>query len=451
MAGVLGDVILVNGVPWPRARGRRGPLPAAAAQRLQRPPLPSSPSTRRRRRLAVRADRQRRRTARGAGGPRRQSTLAPAERSDVIVDFAATRSGTEVTLRQPARVGTHRARDAVRRRPDGARRRLRRVPARLTATSSALDPVQAAGARAALRLPADRRRPSVMWMINGEPFDPARDAPARGSATSRSGGSRPTCTIPCTCTWPVPGADAQRRRPPGRTTPAGRTPSTCAPARPAEIIMRFDGYPGRYVLPLPQPRARGHGDDGQLRGGLKAVRSAMFPPVRRRVLGRPRPMALWGGRVGAVGSARSCRADAGRDRPPEAGWSSDPDDRRLPGEHETERPEGDGESPEQAMRASTRLSRGRPPLTASCGVPVAGTGTGEQERAAEDGRGEGDHGDHRCAGAQGETRAAQAGDGQQRGGANPGQPGPLALQAFLSSEAGPADPKAPLPEGSTAD
>src|SRR4051794_2142166 len=107
----------------------------------------------------------------------------------------------------------------------------------------------------------------------------------------------------------------------------------------------------------------------------------------------------------------------------------------LPGEHEAERPEGDGEGSEPGDEDVHPVVEETASPDGLLGVPVTDTGTGEQERATEDGRGEGDYGDHRCAGAQGEARAAQAGDGQQRGGANPGQPGPLALQAFLSPEA----------------
>ena len=58
MAGVLGDVVLVNGVAMAPARGGRCPVPAAVAQRLQRAPVRVRARPAAAGRFTVRADRQ---------------------------------------------------------------------------------------------------------------------------------------------------------------------------------------------------------------------------------------------------------------------------------------------------------------------------------------------------------------------------------------------------------
>jgi spore coat protein A len=98
MEGVLGDVLLVNGAPWPQAevdaaRYRLRILNASNARRyrlrLDPPPPEGSPF------VQVGSD----------GGllaepqPLDTVTMAPAERFDVVVDFAAYPVGTEVVLR----------------------------------------------------------------------------------------------------------------------------------------------------------------------------------------------------------------------------------------------------------------------------------------------------------------------------------------------------------------
>ena len=119
MAGVLGDVVLVNGAPWPvhevdAARYRLRILNASNARRFE---LALDPPPRER--PPVRADR----LATAGCSPRRsareRSTLAPAERFDVVVDFARVPVGTEVTMVNSLGVGPTAAGDAVPRRPLG--------------------------------------------------------------------------------------------------------------------------------------------------------------------------------------------------------------------------------------------------------------------------------------------------------------------------------------------
>ena len=92
------------------ARGRRRALPAAAAQRVQRPPLPARAD-------ACRAGRTCRssRSARTAGcwprrWARRRSRSRPGERFDVVVDFSVLPVGTEVTMVNALGSGPARAR-----------------------------------------------------------------------------------------------------------------------------------------------------------------------------------------------------------------------------------------------------------------------------------------------------------------------------------------------------
>jgi len=93
MEGVLGDVVLVNGAPWPvaevdAARYRLRILNASNARRYRLALSPGGELTR------IGSD----------GGllaaPVRHTALdvAPAERFDVVVDFAAYPVGSEVTL-----------------------------------------------------------------------------------------------------------------------------------------------------------------------------------------------------------------------------------------------------------------------------------------------------------------------------------------------------------------
>ena len=97
MAGVLGDVVLVNGVPWPRhevdgARYRVRLLNASNARRYEfalDPPPPAGAAF-----VQIASDHGL------LAGPvsRNSITLAPAERAEVIIDFAGYPVGSSVTL-----------------------------------------------------------------------------------------------------------------------------------------------------------------------------------------------------------------------------------------------------------------------------------------------------------------------------------------------------------------
>ncbi len=234
MEGVLGDVVLVNGAPWPvaevgTARYRLRILNASNARRYRLALSPGGELTQ------IGSD----------GGllaaPVGHTALdvAPAERFDVVVDFAAYAVGSEVTLVNSLGAGA--AAQVMRfrvvrtaRRMDDQRAAVRPVPDRRSAPA--------------------RRRGGVALLLG--PAPPGARAP------------RP---VPGTHPWRAP-TRAVRRRLEGH-----RRPATRRGGRRGGAVHR----PPRPVPdPLPQPGARGHGDDGRLRHNLTARDAGWAPPTR---------------------------------------------------------------------------------------------------------------------------------------------------------------------------
>ncbi len=167
-AGVLGDVILVNGVPWPElevvaARYRLRLVNASNARRYALtldPPPPGGQGF-----VQVGSD----------GGlleapiPHDLIPIAAAERFDVVVDFARYPVGTVITLRNTLGLGSA---DAVMRfRVVRAGREEFRVPERLAEVEPLRPP---AGATVRDWHFGRGRGGSPHWVINGLPFDPDR-------------------------------------------------------------------------------------------------------------------------------------------------------------------------------------------------------------------------------------------------------------------------------------
>jgi spore coat protein A len=223
--GVVGDVMLVNGAPWPlhdvgAARYRLRLLNASNARRyvLQLdPPLPL---------IQIGTD----------GGllerPRPESrlTLAPAERADVVVDFGGLRPGAQVTLHDRlGRMPIMRFRVTRRLRDDTA------VPERL----SRIERLDRADAEVTRELAFRRGGPG--WVIDGRPFDPDRvDLRPRLGTTEiwrvRSDLHHPVHIH--LVHFQLLGADEL----------AWKDTVDLRPGQTAELIARFDGYPGRYVV-----------------------------------------------------------------------------------------------------------------------------------------------------------------------------------------------------------
>lgn len=168
MEGVFGDVVLVNGAPWPvhevgTAKYRLRFLNASNARRYQLaldPPPPSGHPF-----VQI-----------GSGGglletPVRHKTLrmAPAERFDVVVDFASYPVGTEVTVRN--NLGHGSTNDVMRFKVTRRETDDSAVPERLS-TIERLRPEDAIVTREFKFERGRNRQGNVMWLINGRPFDP---------------------------------------------------------------------------------------------------------------------------------------------------------------------------------------------------------------------------------------------------------------------------------------
>ncbi|MQA79772.1 MAG: multicopper oxidase domain-containing protein [Streptosporangiales bacterium] len=170
MEGVLGDVVLVNGAPWPEmevtaTRYRFRILNASNARRyrLALTPKPGSGSPF----VQVGSD----------GGllaaPHELGTvpIAPAERFDVVIDFSAYPVGSTVTLTNE--LGDAEGTTQVMRfRVTRKEKDDSRVPAKLS-EFEVLRPEQAKVERR-FRFGRDDLSQHQMWTINGRLFDPAR-------------------------------------------------------------------------------------------------------------------------------------------------------------------------------------------------------------------------------------------------------------------------------------
>lgn len=164
--GVLGDVILVNGAPWPvldvaNTKYRFRILNGSNARHyeLALDPVPGGSSF----------------TQIGSDGgllaaPIRHRTIrtAPAERFDVIIDFSAYPVGSTVTMLNKADTGL--TGQVMRFRVNRSEKDTSLIPAFLSDLQLP-DPRSAAVTRA---FDFSYRRGSGSWTVNGKPFDPSR-------------------------------------------------------------------------------------------------------------------------------------------------------------------------------------------------------------------------------------------------------------------------------------
>ncbi|MGI5129339.1 multicopper oxidase family protein [Pseudonocardia sp. CA-107938] len=244
LAGVLGDVILVNGAPWPvhevdAARYRLRFLNASNARHYELEAV--TDDGRRLDLVQVGADQGL------LAGPvtHRSLPMAPAERYDVVVDFGSVPVGSRVTITN--RLGSGRTRDVMafrvaRRAADDSR-----VPAVLSndlPTWSRSDAVRVRD----FSFRAGRMNDGHGWLIGGLPFDPARSDVTVGLGDVE--------------VWRLV-ADVQhpvhlhlvgfrvlsRGGRPALPHDAGlKDTISLQPGESAEIITRFDGYRGRYLF-----------------------------------------------------------------------------------------------------------------------------------------------------------------------------------------------------------
>ncbi|WP_331743190.1 multicopper oxidase domain-containing protein (plasmid) [Streptomyces sp. NBC_01136] len=242
MDGVLGDVILVNGAPWPvletqRLRYRLRLLNGSNARRYRLALDPAPPGGG----ALVQIG--------GDGGllerPLAHDTLdiAPGERFDVVVDFARYRPGTRVRLVN--RLGSGGTAAVMRFDVSGARPPAddSRVPDRLSAI-----PVPRTERIAATRTFHFQRRAGSGWTINGRPYEPGRPL-----ATVRLGTAE-VWRFVTDFHHPVHlhlnhfQVTARNGRSPGPYDAGWKDTVDLRPAESVEIVTRFTDYPGRFLL-----------------------------------------------------------------------------------------------------------------------------------------------------------------------------------------------------------
>jgi spore coat protein A len=243
MNGVLGDVILVNGAPWPvaavsRHRYRFRILNGSNARRYRLeldPPPPGGQGL-----VQIGSD----------GGlldrPRAFDAieLAGAERFDVIVDFARYRPGTRVRLRNT--LGTGSTADVLAfdvSAKAGTPADDTRIPATLSSS-----PVLRAADAAATRTFLFQNHGDEGWTINGQAYDPARPL-----ATPRLGRTEIWRFVTDVHhpvhlhlePFQVLGRNGEE---PGPYDAGWKDTIDLRPAEAAEVLVRFTDHPGRYVF-----------------------------------------------------------------------------------------------------------------------------------------------------------------------------------------------------------
>ncbi|GAA4995984.1 multicopper oxidase family protein [Actinopolymorpha pittospori] len=242
-SGVLGDVILVNGVPWPVAnvpavRHRLRLLNASNARRyrLVLDPAPTGGNAL----IQIGSE---------GGLLQRPVThdaieIAPAERFDVVVDFGRYRPGQQVTLRNEFGDGstipimrftiTHRTADDT------------RIPDELT--SSAIPKEKDAATSRTLHFRHDKVNGMAGWTINGQPFDP------NISVARPKLGSTETWQLTSDFHHPIHlhlGHFHVLSRGTSGPGPYDHGPKDTIDLRPAEqarILVTFNDYAGRFIF-----------------------------------------------------------------------------------------------------------------------------------------------------------------------------------------------------------
>ncbi|MGN7247546.1 multicopper oxidase family protein [Janibacter anophelis] len=248
--GVLGDVMLVNGAPWPHlavdaARSRLRILNACNARRLELALDGGSGQV---------AEIVQVGTDQGLlTRPHRRSTLtlAPAERADVVVDFAQHTVGSQVTLVNrlgDEAMGQVMRFDVARRARDDSR-----VPERLS-TIERIDPASvvttrnfrlslgATGGSTGHASHADAQgRSLAMWAVNGRPYEPGVDiARPRLGTVERW---RFTTDVHHPVHVHLVHFQVEQDG-----APAWKDTIDVGPTSRAEVLVPIEGYRGRYVL-----------------------------------------------------------------------------------------------------------------------------------------------------------------------------------------------------------
>ncbi|WP_190021452.1 multicopper oxidase family protein [Streptomyces hiroshimensis] len=243
--GVLGDVQLVNGAPWP--------VLEVSATRYRFRLLNASNARRYRLRLGAEGGRGGRFVQIGSDGglldaPRPLDTvdMAPGERCDVVLDFAGFPTGSRITLRNTVAEGS--MRDVMRFHVVRKARDDSRIPARLTASFDKLTPSKGMPVRAFDFRRTDTGEDRQMWTVNGRPFstDTVLASPRLGSVERWRFSS--DFHHPVHVHLAQFQVVARGGRPPAPADAGWKDTVDVRPYEVVEVLVRFTGYKGRYML-----------------------------------------------------------------------------------------------------------------------------------------------------------------------------------------------------------
>jgi len=237
MGGVLGDVVLVNGAPWPtlevaNVKYRFRILNASNARRYDLELSTAAASL-----VQIGSD----------GGllaaplPQRSIRIAPSERFDVVIDFSKCPVGSTVTVVN--KLGDGPASQVMRFDVTRSERDDSKLPAKLSDVAFER-PEDATVTRT---LDFSYQRASHSWRINGQPFDPMRmDARPKLDALEiwklQTDFSHPLHLH--LVHFQVLGHSGR----PGPYDAGWKDTIDLGPGQVANILVRFSGYRGRYVF-----------------------------------------------------------------------------------------------------------------------------------------------------------------------------------------------------------
>lgn len=241
LGGVLGDVMLVNGAPWPvlevdAVRYRFRLLNASNARRLELS-LSEGAMTQIGSDLGLLAEPVQRDTA----------TLAQAERIDVVIDFSAYAVGSKVRLRNL--LGDDAMADVmefhvVRKAADEST-----VPDKLSDY-----PVPGLGEVSIVRDlhfalgAATAQHPNGVWTVNGEIFDPDKPILTVQRGTVERWRLSTDVHHPVHVHLLQMHVHQHRGLPPGPAYAGAKDTIDLHPGDTCEVLLPIEGYPGKYVL-----------------------------------------------------------------------------------------------------------------------------------------------------------------------------------------------------------
>ncbi|NUW41186.1 multicopper oxidase family protein [Nonomuraea rhodomycinica] len=244
LAGVLGDVILVNGAPWPvhevdAARYRLRVLNASNARHYELEAV--TDDGRRLDLVQIGADQG----LLAAPVTHRLLPIAPAERYDVVVDFSGVPIGSLVKVVN--RLGSGRTRDVMAFRVARKAADDSRIPGALSTDLPDWRRSEAVRVRE-FAFRAGQMHAGHGWLIGGLPFDPART-----DVTARLGDVevwRLVADVHHPVHLHLVGFRVLSRsgRPPLPHDAGLKDTVSLRPGEGVEIITRFDGYRGRYLF-----------------------------------------------------------------------------------------------------------------------------------------------------------------------------------------------------------